>query len=793
MPLERDMKKLRTQFGFSMLELAVAIAVAGLLIGGVIAGRQLMDSGKATSVVSDTEEVQRAVAQFVKTYNAMPGDMQNASTRLGSFPGGIPATFNGNGNGEIDNNDERQAVWQHLALAGLIKGQYDPTATTPGTGLKTSKFGRDVGMQVQLVGNQVMIEHSRFEGGTGGHGFLTPEEARRLDQKYDDGNPATGRMMALNGTGGTCLSGGTGFNTANKGRDCYLRVTASALDQNDITVATLDDADANPSDTSTSILKCANNLDIGDRIQFDCPENAAQKYFKICRKDGILEIDPNDYDCAYPSCPTSYFNDRNGHPVYFSSATVGETRGGICATATGNPAQATYRWGYDDGGNIQKASPYPMPALKCLSPGGSEGWHYTDNLQHMSGYCDTICRFSQITGNVTKTPEPMDAWLNTNQITARNNRARIRCMSGFSDPSRAETAVEVSGESDILTCSATEGTGYTGQTLNCLPDCSIAGTPGWVAGRMTATLFSGSAADLATNIRNSSTVSVTCATGYSWGASSTVSWVRVQCSGAGGTRTITTNNGPVATLPTCFANCPSAATSGSNFYSPMTLPGGAAPGTTLHGTTQTITCNNTTHFGSVSVPNPSTIATCNNGSWNVPSLPACYPRCSTPTARAGASDVVETCCNGSQRTRTCGTTGSWSAASPSSCPTCTPPCASNPIDCGNCQMTAEGKRECAFGCGWKHVCAGSVNMGGCDPGYCSDNRLKQDIRLVGYKGNIPVYHFSYRNDPTHTRYEGVMAQDVSHIPGAVNLGSERCGGYMSVNYDAIGVTFKRLD
>lgn len=72
----------------------------------------------------------------------------------------------------------------------------------------------------------------------------------------------------------------------------------------------------------------------------------------------------------------------------------------------------------------------------------------------------------------------------------------------------------------------------------------------------------------------------------------------------------------------------------------------------------------------------------------------------------------------------------------------------------------------------------------------SDQRLKENIVLVKHKGDIPIYHFSYKNDPMKQVYEGVMAQDLLHShPDAVMTGED---GYYQVYYDKIGIEFKPL-
>jgi hypothetical protein len=71
----------------------------------------------------------------------------------------------------------------------------------------------------------------------------------------------------------------------------------------------------------------------------------------------------------------------------------------------------------------------------------------------------------------------------------------------------------------------------------------------------------------------------------------------------------------------------------------------------------------------------------------------------------------------------------------------------------------------------------------------SDSRLKEDIRQIGETpSGIPLYHFRYRGE--EGLYEGVMAQDLLiRRPDAVVVGAD---GYYRVDYDKLGVEFKKL-
>lgn len=69
----------------------------------------------------------------------------------------------------------------------------------------------------------------------------------------------------------------------------------------------------------------------------------------------------------------------------------------------------------------------------------------------------------------------------------------------------------------------------------------------------------------------------------------------------------------------------------------------------------------------------------------------------------------------------------------------------------------------------------------------SDRRLKENIIQIGVENGHNVYRFNYKEDPTE--YIGVMADEVREIrPQAVGTADN---GYDFVNYDAIGVEFRR--
>lgn len=72
----------------------------------------------------------------------------------------------------------------------------------------------------------------------------------------------------------------------------------------------------------------------------------------------------------------------------------------------------------------------------------------------------------------------------------------------------------------------------------------------------------------------------------------------------------------------------------------------------------------------------------------------------------------------------------------------------------------------------------------------SDERLKDIYRKVGEENGYNLYEFSYKDDPEHHRYVGVIAQEVKEKnPDAVFVED----GYLKVRYDRIGVTMREVE
>jgi hypothetical protein len=238
--------------GYSLLELAVVLTIIGLITGTIVIGNDLMRSSGLTRTISQMSEVSDAITQFRDKYQALPGDIINATGFWGASAG-CPApsnvkqktTCNGDGNGFIDNGPESFLFWQHLANSGLTEGSYSGAATsgapTPGLQCLAAPSGGCWGVgfiaAVRPASWQLWADylpnvkapqhilslgkHLASAGYSNPASPLTASQVLDIDTKIDDGKPATGRITTRPGF---CLTDGVTCAAS----DCISAVTITA-------------------------------------------------------------------------------------------------------------------------------------------------------------------------------------------------------------------------------------------------------------------------------------------------------------------------------------------------------------------------------------------------------------------------------------------------------------------------------------------------------------------------------------------------------------------------------------
>src|SRR5665213_2102254 len=196
--------KPKSTSAFTLIELSIVLVIIGLIVGGVLVGRDLIQAASNRQVISDVQKFQTAISTFKDRYHYLPGDVPEpyASSFFGAYgssspcnPGaGMDGEQGGDGNGVISNNPagawEPALFWCQLGKTGFIAGSYVGTSMT---GPKSSYsdnayFGLPIGNNsCGFDLSDSCIQLSLANDDNGQLGVVVPIDAQSIDQKMDDG------------------------------------------------------------------------------------------------------------------------------------------------------------------------------------------------------------------------------------------------------------------------------------------------------------------------------------------------------------------------------------------------------------------------------------------------------------------------------------------------------------------------------------------------------------------------------------------------------------------------------
>ncbi|MEQ1705663.1 MAG: prepilin-type N-terminal cleavage/methylation domain-containing protein [Rickettsiales bacterium] len=267
--------------GFTLVELSIVLVIIGLLVGGVLVGRDLIEAGKIRAQITQIETIETEINTFKLKYNCLPGDCQNATDLFGTTSPSGKTIYNGDGNGNINNPaaDSKECLWGsgiegeltqiflHIYLSGIGKDFTVGDNAGPsrvGVEYPYAKFGNGSGVIVSCLGttqigywqyitpapfrngNFIVVGVANYDvgagagvmfstgqgsvgnawnyGSFGGNGpdataiGIPANAARIIDEKIDDGKPSTGKFGII--------AGQTACDNANKSRLQQALLTA---------------------------------------------------------------------------------------------------------------------------------------------------------------------------------------------------------------------------------------------------------------------------------------------------------------------------------------------------------------------------------------------------------------------------------------------------------------------------------------------------------------------------------------------------------------------------------------
>ncbi len=230
------------QAGFTLVELSIVLVIIGLIVGGVLAGQDMIRAAEIRATISQVEEFNTAANTFRDKYRAMPGDIaQGASTNFGlpDAANRAAATRNVNQNGLLECSGtgcgdirsfggENALFWRDLSNKNLIEnslnvatGEVDGGAganITPGgtadlfNYLPEAKMGKGNYITTFSASGRNFYQLTgitSIANGTGAYTLrnaLTPQESFNIDAKMDDGKPQSGTVRALSSVAVTSLN-----------------------------------------------------------------------------------------------------------------------------------------------------------------------------------------------------------------------------------------------------------------------------------------------------------------------------------------------------------------------------------------------------------------------------------------------------------------------------------------------------------------------------------------------------------------------------------------------------------
>lgn len=256
--------------GFTLIELSIVLVIIGLLVGGVLVGRDLISAAAVRAQISQIEKYQQAVNTFHGKYSYLPGDIPNPdATRFGFLARGT-RIGQGDGDGQITGSfdaiggvgggggvvfyGEPALFWRDLSKTNLIDGSYitaqlggyNSLSITSLTAILAyipqAKIGRgnnvyvwsggykewngnelsfcDINNNPCLGDNLNYFGLSAVSAPVNSSGFpnsspsLTVREAYNIDKKIDDGFPQSGNVTAIYDTWGMVWAAGGGASGA---------------------------------------------------------------------------------------------------------------------------------------------------------------------------------------------------------------------------------------------------------------------------------------------------------------------------------------------------------------------------------------------------------------------------------------------------------------------------------------------------------------------------------------------------------------------------------------------------
>lgn len=225
---------MRRYQGFTLIEVSIVLVIIGLIVGGILTGRDLIDIAAQRAQISQIEKYNTAVRAFTLKYGYFPGDIPDPYASQFGFQLRGQYTGEGDGNGTLEGvngngadldwglfqvSGETSVLWVDLSTASLIDGSFSTASPSSRPASDVTGSALSQWFPAAKIGNgNYVYDYSGTSAARNGYGnfwgisavtankkigdldsnpAMTVNQAHNIDQKIDDGLPESGSVQAI--------------------------------------------------------------------------------------------------------------------------------------------------------------------------------------------------------------------------------------------------------------------------------------------------------------------------------------------------------------------------------------------------------------------------------------------------------------------------------------------------------------------------------------------------------------------------------------------------------------------
>lgn len=172
--------------GFSLIEIAIALSVIGILMGLSLKGRDLVELAKIRALIAQIENYKSAVQIFYEKYGALPGDFKEASIAISND------LSDGYETGIIETKEDAQRFWSHLTKDGFSSAKMSD-------GFPTTKLGGILSVSNAIAGLDGLwiIWCDKTSDNKDFSPITTEKIAYKINKSMDNGEPDSGDVNVI--------------------------------------------------------------------------------------------------------------------------------------------------------------------------------------------------------------------------------------------------------------------------------------------------------------------------------------------------------------------------------------------------------------------------------------------------------------------------------------------------------------------------------------------------------------------------------------------------------------------